>query len=97
MPSKSLAYKDLERHHDRQQEDSAHKAEEASRVAQAADAEQASRAEQAAQAERASRASQVSPAEQAARAEDARQEELAELAMLTLMAALERTPPQLAG
>jgi len=97
MPSKSLAYKDLERHRDRQQEDSAHKAEEASRVAQAADAEQASRAEQAAQAERASRASQVSPAEQAARAEDARQEELAELAMLTLMAALERTPPQLAG
>ena len=111
MPTKSLAYKDLERHRDRRQESSAQAAraeearrteqaalaEDATRVAQASHVEQGAHVEQAAQAEQASRVSQVSHAEQAARAEDARQEELAELAMLTLLAALERTPIQYTG
>ena len=103
MPTKSLAFQDLERHRDHLQENSARDAEDAGRAEGAARIEEARRTERAAHAEEArctelaTRAEDAQQADQAAQAEDARQEELAELAMLTLLAALERTPPQLTG
>ena len=76
MPTKSLAFQDLERHRDSRRENSACDAEGAARQPEnsARDAEEAERARQA----------EIS--------EDAHQEELAELMMLTLLADLERTP-----
>jgi hypothetical protein len=103
MPSKSLAFQDLERHRDRQQENSAREAEEAGRADQVTRAEEARRVEQPIHAQEARRAVPATHArrarrtEQATRAEDARQEELAELAMLTLLMELERAPHQHTG
>jgi hypothetical protein len=98
MPSKSLAWEDLERHRNQKRENSAREAEEAGHADQVTRAEEARRAEQPSHAQEARRAvpalraQQTSRAEHAARAEDARQEELAELAMLTLLIELERAP-----
>jgi len=107
MPTKSLAFQDLERHRDHLQEKSARDAEDARRVEAGTRADESRRAEQAAQTEEARRIEQAGRAGQAARAEaarqeavrheaarqeDARQEELAELYMLRLLAALEKTP-----
>jgi len=90
MPTKSLAWKDLERHRDQLQENSAHDAE-------AERAEGATRTEEARLTEQAARTEKTRRTDQAAQTEDARQEELAELAMIAILASLERMPAQLTG